>query len=210
MRIETKLILIMGLILISALGNGGILWALLLFGILFIRAAGLGIPQLLKNLKSYRWFVLFIVVVPILSTPGEPLLSVTWFPFEISREGWNQGWMSGGRVLLMFMWSWILLQTTTPEALVETVEYWTSRFVKTDSSLKEFLVVGVLAFQMIPLIWQQIEEELSKRLVFKRFENQTILKKLRGLTLQSVSLLVKVFLDHKKVVENIKAGHNGV
>ncbi|MBI4390124.1 MAG: hypothetical protein HY580_08080, partial [Nitrospinae bacterium] len=107
------------------------------------------------------WFLLVIGTFPVLFTPGIPLDSLAFFPIAVTREGVEQGGYALSRFILMFLISYLLLRVTSPGSLIEAAEKRTAGPGSPPG--KEYLIVAVLAFQLVPLLFAEAEALAASR-----------------------------------------------
>lgn len=145
----------------AALGGWRTLSVLTLVCFYGLVVAGLSLAESLANLRKLFWFLLIIGTFPVLFTPGIPLDSLAFFPITVTREGIEQGGYALFRFLLMFLISYLLLRVTSPGSLIEAAE----KRIAGPGRLpgREYFIVAVLAFQLVPLLFAEAEALAASR-----------------------------------------------
>jgi energy-coupling factor transport system permease protein len=107
---------------------------------------------------AFRWLFLILGLFPLFTTPGASVAGLQFLPFTISWEGMRAGLESFLKLLEMFFLSLILVRTTSPQALMNTLQ----RAViiknpKWKKTVQEFFMTGLWAVQLIPMICVETE-----------------------------------------------------
>ena len=115
---------------------------------------------------------------PLFTTPGAVVEGLQFLPFTISWEGLKAGLESFLKLLEMFFLSLILVRTTSPQALMNTLQ----RAViiknqKWKQTVQEFFMTGLWAVQLIPMICVEAETFLLFHLEQENKSKKSGLKK---------------------------------
>ena len=152
------------LVVLTAMGNFPVLGGLLLLGTTGLVVADISPTRIWALLKTFKWFLLVIGILPVLMTPGHAIESLAFLPVQTTWEGLNTGAESIFKFTLMILFSMILMRTTTPGDLMPSETAMTVfGFSITNRWLKEFFAVGIWAFHLIPLLFVEAEKFILSR-----------------------------------------------
>ena len=152
------------LVVLTAMGSVPVLGGLLLLGATGLAVAGISPARIWALLKTFKWFLLVIGVLPVLMTPGHAIESLAFLPFQTTWEGLNAGAESIFKFTLMILFSMILMRTTAPGDLMPVEPAMTLfGFSIMNRWLKEFFAVGIWAFHLIPLLFVEAEKFILSR-----------------------------------------------
>ncbi len=173
MRPSLKLIFVLLFFLLATWGDLKILGGLMIVCLLAMALARIPFRTIAKFVYAFRWLFLIIGLFPLFTTPGASVEGLAFLPFAISWEGLKAGLESFLKLLEMFFLSLILVRTTSPQALMNTLQ----RAViiknpKWKKTVQEFFMTGLWAVQLIPMICveteafmlSQLEEENKKKI----------------------------------------------
>ena len=107
---------------------------------------------------AFRWLFLLIGIVPMVTVPGAPVEFFNFLPFQISWEGVWAGSESITKLGVMFFLSLLLVRTTSPHALMNTLQK--AVIIKHPvwkKKIQEFFMTGLWAVQLIPMICVETE-----------------------------------------------------
>ncbi|SVD52728.1 uncharacterized protein METZ01_LOCUS405582, partial [marine metagenome] len=124
--------------------------------------SGISILDAWKRLAALKTLLFVLGGMPLFFTPGTPIFLFDGFALFITKEGFECSIFTVSRLSLMIWVSMILIWTTSPESLMKTVTGLGSRFFPESKVLQEFVLVGVLAFQILPHLLAEAEEEIGK------------------------------------------------
>ena len=157
---ETRSKLLLALLFIFMIGTGSGLTLFLIailchFGMLISR---ISILNSWKRLASLKIFLLVLGGAPLFLTPGTSVQFFNEFSLPITEEGLECSIFTVSRLVCMVWISMILVSTTSPVSFIGVV----SRFSSHRKVLQEFVLVGVLAFQIFPYLLAEAEEKVVK------------------------------------------------
>jgi len=100
-------------------------------------------------------------VTPLFMTPGVSLYLFSEFSLPITKEGLNCSVFAVSKLVCMVWISMIFVKTTSPQTLMELFSTGSGIcfFVKS-KVLKEFMLVGIVSFQILPFLLAEAEEKM--------------------------------------------------
>ncbi len=145
----------------------------------------------LSCLYRLRFFLIIIFVMNALFFTSENIL-VSWWIFNISKEGILQGVHVVLRVVLVMLFSTCLTATTSPVELTKALEslFRPLRYVKIP--VGQICMIISIAIQFIPVISQEallIKQAQTAR--GARFESRRLIEKAK----ESLALVIPIFLS---------------
>jgi len=161
-KTRNKILLALTFIIFSGTGNG---LALLIIGFLCylgILISGISFLDAWKRLAELKFFLLVLGGIPLFFTQGTPIHSSDDFVILITREGFESSVFTVSKLAFMIWISMILTSTTSPESLMKTVTEFGSKLNPENKFLKEFVLVGALAFQTLPFLFEEAEKEIKE------------------------------------------------
>jgi energy-coupling factor transport system permease protein len=177
-----------------ALGSGWVQGSLALVLLMALGFSGASLLGFFKRLRAFVWFLLLLGLFPAFFTPGAPVPGLSGLPVSISQEGLLLGGATVLRMVLMFLVSMILLRTTSPRSLVQQIDVFTSWIPWFSEALKQFFLVGLMAFQMLPALCAEAENFLKKEMP-ENMDRGNIFKRIRQVAQLLMPLLVSVLRD---------------
>lgn len=165
MRPSLKLIFVLLFFLLATWGHLMVLSGLM--GVCLLAMALAHIPLKIVGMMIYafRWLFLIIGLFPLFTTPGAVIEGLAFLPFTISWEGLKAGLESFLKLLEMFFLSMILVRTTSPQALMNTLQKAVIlKNPKWKKTVQEFFMTGLWAVQLIPMICVEAETFVLSRL----------------------------------------------
>ena len=127
---------------------------------------------------AFRWLFLILGLFPLFTTPGASVEWLNFLPFTISWEGMRAGLEAFLKLLEMFFLSMILVRTTSPQALMSTLQKAVIlKNEKWKQTVQQFFVTGLWAVQLIPMICVEAETFILGRLEEEKSENISGLKR---------------------------------
>jgi len=178
MRPSLKLILILMFFLLASWGDLKILGGLMIVCLLAMALAHIPFKTVGKFVYAFRWLFLIIGLFPLFTTPGAVVEGLAFLPFTISWEGLKAGLESFLKLLEMFFLSLILVRTTSPQALMNTLQK--AVIIKNQrwkQTVQEFFMTGLWAVQLIPMICVEAETFLLSHLEQENKSKKSGLKK---------------------------------
>ena len=171
-----KIIFALMLFLLASWGELIVLAALMLVCLLAMALARIPFKTVGKFVYAFRWLFLIIGLFPLFTTPGASVEGLAFLPFTISWEGLKAGLGSFLKLLEMFFLSLILVRTTSPQALMETLQRAVIiKNLKWKKTVQEFFMTGLWAVQLVPMICVETETFMLSKL------NEENEKKVSGL-----------------------------
>jgi energy-coupling factor transporter transmembrane protein EcfT len=122
--------------------------------------SGIFILDAWKRLAALKILFLVLGVTPLFLTPGAPLYFSSEFSLPITKEGLECSVFTVSRLVCMVWISMILVRTTSPQSLMEIVSGSRSNFFTKSKALQEFVLVGILSFQILPHLLAEAEEKM--------------------------------------------------
>ena len=117
-----KIIFALIFFLLASWANLKVLAGLMVVCLLAMALARIPFKTVGKFVYAFRWLFLIIGLFPLFTTPGASVEGLQFLPFAISWEGLKAGLESFLKLLAMFFLSLILVRTTSPPALMNTLQ----------------------------------------------------------------------------------------
>ncbi len=154
--------ILLALVCIFVTGTGGGLALLFMFFLchLGMLVSGIFILDAWKRLAALKILFLVLGVTPLFLTPGAPLYFSSEFSLPVTKEGLECSVFTVSRLVCMVWISMILVRTTSPQSLIEIVYGSRSRFFAKSKALQEFVLVGILSFQILPHLLAEAEGKM--------------------------------------------------
>lgn len=197
-----KIFLGLGLLILAGFGQWwgiGAVSLVCLFGLFMAR---IGFVEVCRRLKTFAWFILFLGIFPVFFTPGSPIEVADGHSLGLTLEGLEAGMLFSCRMILMFLVSMIFMHTTKPSDLLK----YQLREGEGDNGLRTFFreagTVGLMAFQLLPILFGEVE----KRLVVELNENKisgNLFNKARQVAHLLIPLTVFVFENTERYSEQL-------
>lgn len=191
MNPRLKLFLTLAIIIGLPIYGLGFLLSFLGICFLIMLFSGIALRSIMQSLRSIFWFVTMMSLITCFSTPGTPLEISAFLPFDIVREGIEQGMLVAFRLILMFWLSMLVVRTTPPQVLLATLEKLCFKFRGRSIPPRETLLVGLWAFQLVPVLFAKAEEHLLREL--GRGSDGSIFKKAQNIGLILATFVIDVF-----------------
>jgi len=199
--------ILLALACIFVTGTGGGLALLLMFFLchLGMLVSGLFILDAWKRLAALKFFFLVLGVTPLFLTPGAPLYFSSEFSLPVTKEGLECSVFTVSRLVCMVWISMILVRTTSPQSLMEIVSGSRSNFFTKSKALQEFVLVGILSFQILPDLLVEAEEAIGAcwrqgKVQDKGSRWETV----KGMVRSIIMWVVAVLADPKRVIDRIE------
>ena len=161
-KTQSKVLLALVFVFVSGTGSGFALLTIAFLCHLGMLVSGISISGGWKRLAVLKIFLLILGGMPLFLTPGTPIGLFDGFVLPVTREGFECSVFTVSRLALMIWVSMILMWTTSPESLMQVVAELGTRFSPKSTALQEFVLVGVMAFQTLPYLLAEAEEEIGK------------------------------------------------
>jgi len=199
--------ILLALACIFATGTGGGLALLLMFFLchLGMLISGIFILDAWKRLATMKFFFLVLGVTPLFLTPGSPLYFSSEFSFPVTKEGLECSLLTVSRLACMVWISMILVRTTSPQSLMGIVSGLRSNFFTKSKALQEFVLVGILSFQILPHLLVEAEETIGacwRQGNVQGKENR--LETVKAMVRSIIMWVVAVLADPKEIMDRIE------
>lgn len=173
-----KLVLALMLFLAASWASLEVLCGLMLVCLLAMALAHVPFKTIGTLIYAFRWLFLVLGLFPVFTTPGTSVEWLGFLPFAISWEGVRAGLEAFLKLLEMFFLSMILVRTTSPQALMNTLQRVVIiKHPKWKQTVQEFFVTGLWAVQLIPMICVETETFVLGRLEEEKKKNISGAKK---------------------------------
>ena len=157
---RSKILLALACIFVTGAGGGLALVFMFFLCHLGMLVSGIFILDAWKRLAALKILFLVLGVTPLFLTPGAPLYFSSEFSLPITKEGLECSVFTVSRLVCMVWISMILVRTTSPQSLMEIVSGSRSNFFTKSKALQEFVLVGILSFQILPHLLAEAEEKM--------------------------------------------------
>ena len=157
---RSKILLALACIFVTGTGDGLALVFMFFLCHLGMLVSGIFILDAWKRLAALKILFLVLGVTPLFLTPGAPLYFSSEFSLPITKEGLECSVFTVSRLVCMVWISMILVRTTSPQSLMEIVSGSRSNFFTKSKALQEFVLVGILSFQILPHLLAEAEEKM--------------------------------------------------
>jgi energy-coupling factor transporter transmembrane protein EcfT len=159
----TRSKILIALVCIFATGTGGGLSLMFMFFLchLGMLVSGIFILDGWKHLAALKILFLVLGAAPLFLTPGTPIYFFTEFTLPITKERLECSVFTVSRLACMVWISMILVRTTSPESLAKIVSGSRSRFFAKSKALQDFVLTGILSFQILPHFLVETEETIG-------------------------------------------------
>jgi len=157
---RSKILLALACIFVTGTGGGLALVFMFFLCHLGMLVSGIFILDAWKRLAALKILFLVLGVTPLFLTPGAPLYFSSEFSLPITKEGLECSVFTVSRLVCMVWISMILVRTTSPQSLMGIVSGSRSNFFTKSKALQEFVLVGILSFQILPHLLAEAEEKM--------------------------------------------------
>jgi len=190
--VHWKIFLGLGLLVLAGFGQWwgvGAVSFMCLFG---LYAARVGFFEVCRRLKTFMWFILFLGIFPVFFTPGSSIEVANGFSLGLTLEGLQAGALFSCRMVLMFLVSMIFMHTTKPSDLFKYQQGEGDSDIGLKGFLREAGTVGLMAFQLLPILFDEVEKRLVVELNQKKISG-SLFNKARQVAHLLIPLTVSVF-----------------
>ena len=157
---RSKILLALACLFVTGTGGGLALVFMFFLCHLGMLVSGIFILDAWKRLAALKILFLVLGVTPLFLTPGAPLYFSSEFTLPVTKEGLECSFFTVSRLVCMVWISMILVRTTSPQSLMEIVSGSGSNFFTKSKALQEFVLVGILSFQILPHLLAEAEEKM--------------------------------------------------
>ena len=146
--------------------------------------------MMLKSLRPLVWIILFTFLIHLCSHPGELIAQLG--PFEITKEGLQQGIFISLRLVFLILLSSLLTFTTSPLKLTDAMERLLSPLKKLGVPAHELAMMMTIALRFIPTLVEETDKIMkAQQSRGSDFTTGNILQKARHI----VPILVPLFIS---------------
>lgn len=160
--------------------------------VLGVWASRLPFSYILRGIKPVWILVLFTLIMHLLSTPGQKLLSLG--PFTITLEGINQGFMVALRLVWLVAGTSLLTLTTSPISLTDGIERLLSPAKAIGFPAHELAMMTTIALRFVPTLIEETEKIMKAQTARGAdFESGSVINRAKSLVPLLVPLLLSAF-----------------
>jgi energy-coupling factor transporter transmembrane protein EcfT len=192
--INWKLFIGLGLLSLTAFGQWVGIAVVFLICLMGLILAGVGMRAVCQRLRTFFWFILFLGIFPVFFTPGTSVEVIEGHSLGLTLEGLEAGALFSCRMILMFLISMIFMHTTQPADLFALQK---SKGEGDEKGLRGFFreagSVGLMAFQLLPILFDEVEKQLVKQLNDENKIRGSLFSKARQVAHLLIPLTVFVF-----------------
>lgn len=153
---RAKILCTMIFIVAIFLANGAVPYLLVTAFILgSIAISGVPFKMVAKAVKPLWIILIFTMLIHVISTPGEPLISFGWF--YISVEGVKNGVLMTLRLVYLIAFSSLLTYTTSPIVLTDGIEALLNPFRRIGVPAHELAMMMTIALRFIPTLLEETD-----------------------------------------------------
>jgi len=202
---RSKILLALACIFVTGTGGGLALLFMFFLCHLGMLVSGIFILDAWKRLAALKILFLVLGVTPLVLTPGAPLYFSSEFSLPVTKEGLECSVFTVSRLVCMVWISMILVRTTSPQSLMEIVSGSRASFFTKSKALQEFVLVGILSFQILPHLLAEAEETIGACLRQGKVQDKGgRLETVKEMVRSIVMWVVAVLADPKRVMDRIE------
>lgn len=203
--VRSKILLALTCILVTGKGGGLALLFIFFLCHLGMLVSGIFILDAWKRLAALKILFLVLGVTPLFLTPGAPLYFFSEFSLPVTKEGLECSVFTVSRLVCMVWISMILVRTTSPQSLMEIVSGSRSNFFTKSKALQEFVLVGILSFQILPHLLAEAEETIGAAWRQGKVQDKgSRLTMVKEMVRSTIMWVVAVLSDPKRVMDGIE------
>ena len=200
-----KILLALACIFVTGTGGGLALVFMFFLCHLGMLVSGIFILDAWKRLAALKILFLVLGVTPLFLTPGAPLYFFSEFSLPVTKEGLECSVFTVSRLVCMVWISMILVRTTSPQSLMGIVSGSRSNFFTKSKGLQEFVLVGILSFQILPHLLAEAEETIGACWrQGKGQDKRSHLEIVKEMVRSIIMWVVAVLTDPKRVMDRIE------
>lgn len=161
-----KMFLGLAMISLTALGQWTGIAIVSLVCLIGLFLANIGYRMIYQKMRTFIWFILLIGIFPVFFTPGTSIeivsvLGLTW-------EGLEAGALTSCRLMLMFLVSMLFMHTTAPADIFALRNTEGNEGRSSWGFFRDLGTVGLMAFQLLPILCDEVEKRLITELNTRR------------------------------------------
>ena len=188
-KIVATLIFIISLFMFDSFIGYAIVVAFLAMCILLSKVP---FSYMVKGLKAIFMILMLTVVINMLMTPGEPMVS--FYKLTITKEGFRQAIFMALRLILLIIGSSVMTLTTTPNNLTDAMESLLKPLKRFKAPVHEIAMMMSIALSFIPILIEETDKIMKAQMARGAdFENGNIIKRAKAMVPILVPLFVSAF-----------------
>lgn len=158
--------------------------------LLLIYVSRVPFGMMLKSLKPLLWILIFTFGIHLVSTPGETIFR--FWVFNITAEGFWQGFFVSLRLVLLILMSSLLTFTTSPLELTDALEMLLSPLKRIGVPAHELAMMMTIALRFVPTLLEETDRIMKAQMARGAdFSSGNIIKRAQNL----VPILVPLFIS---------------
>lgn len=186
-KIVATLIFIISLFMFDSFIGYAIVVAFLAMCILLSKVP---FSYMVKGLKAIFMILMLTVVINMLMTPGEPMVS--FYKLTITKEGFRQAIFMALRLILLIIGSSVMTLTTTPNNLTDAMESLLKPLKRFKAPVHEIAMMMSIALRFIPILMEETNKIITAQIARGAdFETGNIFKKAKAM----IPILVPLFIS---------------
>jgi energy-coupling factor transport system permease protein len=127
------------------------------FSIWVVRQSRLPLKYVLRGIRPFIWFFLFIIFIHLLVVPGRPILPLRVAFMDMTYSGLREGVLISFQVALSIIFSSILTLTTSPKELAKGVFRLLSPLRIFRVPVDDIAIMVMISMRYIPVFLQEVE-----------------------------------------------------
>ncbi len=145
-----------------------------------------------RGMKAIFFLLVITMVFNLFLTPGIPL--VTFWKFQITREGLRLAFMMGIRLVFLITGSSLMTLTTTPNNLTDGLEDLLKPLKKIRVPVHEIAMMMSIALRFIPILMEETDKIMKAQMARGAdFESGSLINRAKSLIPLLVPLFVSAF-----------------
>lgn len=162
------------------------------FTVLAAVLSRLPMRYIIKGIKPLRWFILFTVIVNLLSVSGDIILHIG--PLNITREGVSTAFFTALRFIFFVTGTSLLTLTTSPIALTDALARIMHPLSKLGFPADDIAMIISITLRSIPAFADEADRIMkAQRARGADFSKGTIISRIRAIMPVTVPLFISVF-----------------
>ena len=163
-KIVATLIFIISLFMFDSFIGYAIVVAFLAMCILLSKVP---FSYMVKGLKAIFMILMLTVVINMLMTPGEPMVS--FYKLTITKEGFRQAIFMALRLILLIIGSSVMTLTTTPNNLTDAMESLLKPLKRFKAPVHEIAMMMSIALSFIPILIEETDKIMKAQMAERGF-----------------------------------------
>ena len=164
----------------------------MLFLAIVVKLSTVPLKFMVKGLKAIVIIMIMTVILNVIFTPGEVLIS--FWKFNITKEGIKIAVRMIFRLTLLVMGTSVMTLTTTPSRLTDGLEKCLGFLNKFRVPVHEIAMMMSIALSFIPILLQETDKIMKAQMARGAdFENGSIIRRIKNMIPLLVPLFVSAF-----------------